>query len=170
MINVSQKVCVSSPSPAVSNFCLMRSTTDGTACGAERKGVLCQPYGCVSGSRSSCPHCSWQPCSTVARIISQSQLPLALWMQMPSVGTQDPWGCSPEIHHAHSGWVVRTSPRAPGDTALEWGRSQGFRPQGRAHHTAAAHHCPLWTEAKGSDVGMKASVSQKQSSKPSKSL
>lgn len=38
MLNVSQKVCVSSPSPTVSNFCLMRSITDATACGAERKG------------------------------------------------------------------------------------------------------------------------------------
>lgn len=39
-----------------------------------------------------------------------------------------------------------------------------------AHHTAAFDHYPLWTRARSNDVEMKASVSQKQSSKPSKSL
>lgn len=40
----------------------------------------------------------------------------------------------------------------------------------KAHHAAAFDHYPLWMKARSNDVEMKASVSQKQSPKPSKSL
>lgn len=109
MLNVSQKVCVSSPSPAVSNFCLMRSITDATACGVERKG----------SALPAIRMCFWVslllPSLQLAAmqhggIISQSQLPLALRVQMPSAGTQDPWGCSPGTRHARSSWVVGMGP------------------------------------------------------------
>lgn len=117
------------------------------------------------------PDWGWQRCSGVVRTLLQ--YPCAMNPVDAALFSRGAKILSGEV-------VPKPVSQARADRGLSWGlwmqviRHDALRlfhaEYWRAHHTAAFDHYPLWMKARSNDVEMKASVSQKQSPKPSKSL